>query len=354
MMTEAGAGAGARSPASAPAACASPLPRAATARRRGRSPPSTARSRRTIRRRRASAPNTPLCATHRRHRAEPARPRHRRRRMGAAQRWSCSSSTRTSAATASGSWSTTCWRAPAQQRRPDRALPRLPGRRVRGPLPRHARRQAPAARDHGAALRRAGACPRALADRDGRRAGGARPAPLAQGRASGAMLALAGGGALRRVLLLIYIVLRLILMSDRRAPSIAALRAINPDEPLRLSRVGAARRRCRGQRRRLAALRNFLAPEIAQDLVAVEEDASDGARAHHGRPAVPVRLRRSSSPAARPLFERIGAAIENEPGAVTVEGHADSDRVSSLAFPDNHRAVAGARGDGRRRSSAAS
>ncbi len=40
-------------------------------------------------------------------------------------------------------------------------------------------------------------------------------------------------------------------------------------------------------------------------------------------------------PRARPLFERIGAAIEAEPGRVRVEGHADSDAVATLTFPDN-------------------
>jgi type VI secretion system protein ImpK len=36
-----------------------------------------------------------------------------------------------------------------------------------------------------------------------------------------------------------------------------------------------------------------------------------------------------------PLFHRIGRAIEGERGSVTIEGHADSDRVASVAFPDN-------------------
>ena len=35
------------------------------------------------------------------------------------------------------------------------------------------------------------------------------------------------------------------------------------------------------------------------------------------------------------LFQRIGAAIQTEKGSVKVEGHADSDRLASLAFPDN-------------------
>lgn len=35
------------------------------------------------------------------------------------------------------------------------------------------------------------------------------------------------------------------------------------------------------------------------------------------------------------LFKRIGAAIEKEKGEVLIEGHADSDRVANLSFPDN-------------------
>jgi type VI secretion system protein ImpK len=36
------------------------------------------------------------------------------------------------------------------------------------------------------------------------------------------------------------------------------------------------------------------------------------------------------------LFERIGRAVEGEPGQVTVEGHSDSDQISpTFAFPDN-------------------
>ena len=35
------------------------------------------------------------------------------------------------------------------------------------------------------------------------------------------------------------------------------------------------------------------------------------------------------------LFERIAAALQSERGNVRIEGHADSDRVASLAFPDN-------------------
>jgi flagellar motor protein MotB len=77
-----------------------------------------------------------------------------------------------------------------------------------------------------------------------------------------------------------------------------------------------------------------LAPEIDQKLVEVVEDGStvrvrttvgqlfqsgsDGLEA--GRSA---------------LFERIGRALEGQPGQITIEGHADSDAVTSLQFPDN-------------------
>ena len=41
------------------------------------------------------------------------------------------------------------------------------------------------------------------------------------------------------------------------------------------------------------------------------------------------------NPGHEPLLQRIGAAIDTQPGPVKVEGDADSDKVSSLSFPDN-------------------
>ena len=35
------------------------------------------------------------------------------------------------------------------------------------------------------------------------------------------------------------------------------------------------------------------------------------------------------------LFQRIGKAVETQPGNVTIEGHTGSDKIHSLAFPDN-------------------
>ena len=144
------------------------------------------------------------------------------------------------------------------------------------------------------------------------------------------ILALAGGATLA-FLLVVYIILRLMLMETGR-PAMEALHAINPDQPLRLSRVAPPPPVvASGQ---LETLKTFLAPEIAQHLVVVEEDGST------------VRVRTTVGqlfasgsdqlePARRPLVDRIGAAIETQPGDVKVEGYTDSDRVKTLTFPDN-------------------
>ena len=141
----------------------------------------------------------------------------------------------------------------------------------------------------------------------------------------------AAAGAAFALLLVIYIILRLVLMETGR-PAMEALRAINPDQPLRLSRVAPAPPpAATGQ---LQTLKTFLAPEIAQHLVVVEEDGST------------VRVRTTVGqlfasgsdqlePTAKPLFDRIAAAIETQPGDVKVEGYTDSDQVKNLSFPDN-------------------
>src|SRR5262249_7512116 len=147
-------------------------------------------------------------------------------------------------------------------------------------------------------------------------------------------------GVALAVLLVIFIALRLVLMQTGR-PSIEALRTINPSEPLRMSRVAPAPPGPTSTQ--LQRIQGFLAPEIAQHLVAVEQDPqSIRVRTTVGQ------LFQSGSDALEPgrqaLFERIAAAIEPERGTVRVEGHADSDRVASLAFPDNF-ALSKARAD---------
>ena len=143
------------------------------------------------------------------------------------------------------------------------------------------------------------------------------------------MLAAAGAMAF---LMLQYIVLRVILAQTGSAPS-AALAAINPDQPLRLSR-SAPPPPAPPEGEQLVRLRQFLAPEIAQNLVVVISDPST------------VRVRTTVGQLFKSgsdqldvgrvaLFERIGKAVDTEPGPVRVEGYSDSDRLSSISFPDN-------------------
>jgi type VI secretion system protein ImpK len=133
-------------------------------------------------------------------------------------------------------------------------------------------------------------------------------------------------------LFLIYILLRLLLMSSGGAPSDAVAKLV-PTQPLRLSRAAAPPPEPPASSQK-ETLRKFLEPEIRAGLVVVEEDASTvRVRTTVGQLFKSGSDQLESGRTA--LFERIGQAIETQKGTVTVEGHADSDRVSSLSFPDN-------------------
>jgi len=154
-----------------------------------------------------------------------------------------------------------------------------------------------------------------------------------------ATLALAGAVALA-VLLALFILLRVILIQTGQ-PSLNALKAINPDQPLRMSRVAPAPPVPTSTQ--LQRIQGFLAPEIAQHLVAVEQDS----QSIRVRTTVGQLFRSGSDklePGREALFARIGAAIEAERGAVRVEGHADADHLVSVTFPDNF-ALSKARAD---------
>ncbi|KQO09536.1 type IVB secretion system protein IcmH/DotU [Sphingomonas sp. Leaf242] len=133
------------------------------------------------------------------------------------------------------------------------------------------------------------------------------------------------------LLLLVFIVLRLMLMSSGDTPG-QRLGALRPEARLTLSRPGGAI--ATADSAQASKLKRFLEPEIREGLVVVEEDA----QTVRVRTTVGQLFRSGSDvlePGREPLFHRIGRAIEDEKGDVLVEGHADSDRVASLAFPDN-------------------
>ena len=143
------------------------------------------------------------------------------------------------------------------------------------------------------------------------------------------LLAAAAAAAL---LLLIFIVLRLLLMASG-TDSWKAVRGLSPDQPLRLSRIGADPPPAAASQQ-LGTLKQFLQPEIDQKLVVVEEDGSTvRVRTTVGQLFQSGSDQLESGRAE--LFERIGRAVEAQPGSVTVEGHSDSDQISSLTFPDN-------------------
>lgn len=144
------------------------------------------------------------------------------------------------------------------------------------------------------------------------------------------ILALAGGAALT-FLMVVYIVLRLVLMFTGE-PALKALRAVNPEGSLRLSRPATPPPPRTS--RQLQALREALAPGIAEHRLVVEEDGST------------VRVRTTEAglfapgsdrlgPDAKPLLEQVAAALKPWRGRIKVEGYTDSVRLKSLSFPDN-------------------
>ena len=133
------------------------------------------------------------------------------------------------------------------------------------------------------------------------------------------------------LLFVLYVGFRLILMNAGEAPS-DALATMLPQERLRMSREGGDMPAAESQQ--AGRLKQFLQPEIEQGLVTVEEDGQT------------VRVRTTVGQLFKSgddqleagreaLFTRIGQAIEEEPGPVMIEGHADSDQPNGITFPDN-------------------
>lgn len=143
------------------------------------------------------------------------------------------------------------------------------------------------------------------------------------------MIALAAAGGVA-VLLLVYLAFLLILMATGDAPT-RAMADMLPDDPLSLSRSAPPLPVAdSGQKQ---ALEGFLAEEIRRHEVAVVEDG----QTVRVRTTIGELFRSASEqlePGREPLFVKIGQAIEKEPGPVLIEGHADSDRITT-SFPDN-------------------
>lgn len=127
---------------------------------------------------------------------------------------------------------------------------------------------------------------------------------------------------------LLYLVLFFILMATNSDPE-ERVASLFPSEPVELNRevtVLAAPPSSLEMR-----LREFLAREIEQGLVEVDKDRV--------RTTVGTLFASASDQLAGDnarLFRQIGKAIELEQGPVTIEGHADSDRLNpTIEFPNN-------------------
>lgn len=136
------------------------------------------------------------------------------------------------------------------------------------------------------------------------------------------------------LLVLVFAGFRLAL-DARTQPVLAAVETLPPTDAVVIARTAptppplVVTENQTGER-----LRRFLEPEIREGLVTVLEDAQ----------SVTVRLNSNGLFASasdtvldgqRPTLDRIGQALEAEPGRVQVVGHTDSQPISTIRFPNN-------------------
>ncbi len=84
----------------------------------------------------------------------------------------------------------------------------------------------------------------------------------------------------------------------------------------------------------LARLKAFLAPEVKEHLVELSETARTVTIRPRGREMFDSGSA-TLTPATLPLLNRIGAALDTEPGAVLIVGHTDNRPIRSVRFPSN-------------------
>jgi type VI secretion system protein ImpK len=152
---------------------------------------------------------------------------------------------------------------------------------------------------------------------------------LEQIGALGAMTIAAGAAV--SIMLFLYGGLRLSTAAVTE-PAVAALAGLMPDAPLAMDRVGPVVTRA-PEAPIAKRLRSALANDIAAGRLAVEGDM----QRVRIRTTVPDLFQSASerlAPGEAALIERIGRALPRS-SRLVVEGHADSDRVATVDFPDN-------------------
>jgi type VI secretion system protein ImpK len=140
------------------------------------------------------------------------------------------------------------------------------------------------------------------------------------------MVALAAVGALA----LLYTVFTL-LLNSRSDVAYEALNGLPPTSPVTLARAAPLPPPPAPANPKIA---KFLEPEVKQGLVTVRETAQTITVNIKGR-GVFAPGSAGVEPALQPLIERIGEAVNLEPGTVQVVGHTDNQPIRSVKFPSN-------------------
>ena len=125
----------------------------------------------------------------------------------------------------------------------------------------------------------------------------------------------------------IYLALFSLLMGNGNVPS-KSVAALMPDTPVTLSRYAPVLEV--PETTRELRLKEFLKHEIELEFVTVEGNRVVTGIGALFAPASDQLLDRRQS-----IFESIGAAAELETGTITVEGHTDSDPISTYRYPNN-------------------
>ena len=126
----------------------------------------------------------------------------------------------------------------------------------------------------------------------------------------------------------------LLSLNARSDTAFAALGALPLPGPVSLTRQAPPPPPPPAPPRDSATLRRFLEPEIQAGLVSVTETAQSLAVTIRGA-GIFASASATVDAGFLDLFARIGAALNDEPGAVLITGHTDAAPIRSVAFPSN-------------------
>ena len=133
-------------------------------------------------------------------------------------------------------------------------------------------------------------------------------------------------------ILALFYALFTFLLNSRSDVAYEAINSMPPTAPVTLARAAPALPPPPAPA--VQTIRKFLEPEIKQGLVTVHEDAQTATINIRNRGMFPSGSA-DVDPSFRPLLQRIGEALNVEPGTVQVVGHTDNQPIRSIKFPSN-------------------